>query len=356
MSNRRGFTLIELLVAMASATVLMAGLSSALYIAARGMDLDDGGSARRARADAAVGRLLADARTATRMRTLSSGVIEFDVPDRTGDNVADRLRYAWDGMPGSLLTRELNGGSPITVLQDVRSLSFDSATRTSTVDTTAGSTLTTWPRLGGVLQPAASTTMSIAVSRPTTMVPGDLMVAVLCVEETSTGDIDTPSGWTQVLLRENSGEVTLGVWTRTLMASDPSSFTWSWNSNKDAIGWILVLSNHHRTEPIAATEVAYSTGKSSHPTTPSVTAATGDSLVLRVGAFDKDIVKTVDVTGLPGHTDVWVRSVDNKIAGACGYAVPVGPGAVGTAAFDNKNNSDYVVATIVITPRPAVAP
>ena len=52
----------------------------------------------------------------------------FTVADRTGDSAADTIRYAWSGVAGDPLTRQINAGTAVTVAANVQSLqlSYDS--------------------------------------------------------------------------------------------------------------------------------------------------------------------------------------------------------------------------------------
>lgn len=354
MTRRDAYTLIEMMIALASAGVLMVGISSALYIAAQGMDLDQGASAARGRADAAVGRLLADARTATRFRSATATAVEFDVPDRTGDGAADTLLYAWSGTVGDPLTRTLNGGAAQTVLSDVRSLSFGAPSHAVATPNVTTTPLETWPVLGAGEAPSVvDPGVGITMNTPAGVVPGDLLIGVVA----TTGDeasLIATTGWTKLAEVNNPGYVSLTVWIRTVTTSESATHTWTWTNTESGIGWILPFYNQHASIPVAATEYATATGKSNTPVTPSVTAATNDSFVLRVGAFEKGAVDTTDVTGLPGHSDIWARNVSNILSAACGYVVPITAGATGTAAFGNKNSEEYAVMTIVITPRTPV--
>ncbi len=355
MSQRSAFTLLELMLALASASVLMVGLSSALFIASQGLDLDQGASASLVRSGVAVGRLLADARTATRFRSVTSTAMEFDVADRTGDGAVDRLRYAWDGAAGGPLTRTINGGSPVTLLRDVRSLSFAAPIRAVAAPNVTSTPLRTWPAFRAGDAPIYIKDInSIGITQPASLVPGDLVIAIVGIEKDHTGDMSSSPGWTQLVREHKDDTVTLGVWCRTYAVGDPNVFYCWWSGDKDVMGWMVTFSNHHPTTPVAATEVATLTGDLASPTVPSVTAATANSCLLRVGAFEADKFDVVDVTGLVGHTDVWARNGSGHISVACGYIPSVAAGPTGAASFVLKDKRKFVTASILITPRPPV--
>lgn len=358
MTRRPAYTLLELMVALGSASVLMVGLSSALFIAAQGLDLDQGASASRGRADAVVGRMLADARAATRYRSVAPTAIEFDVADRTGDGAADRLRYEWNGVVGGPLTRTLNGGSPVTLLRDVRALTFGSTTRVVTAQNVMTTPLTTSPIIWGQTAPTTALGVnSLALTTPAKVIPGDLLIALVATtgEQTSV----TAAGWTELCYAasSNNQKVRLSAWLRTVSTTEPGTHSWFWPVTADAIGGMLVVSNHDPTTTVPAGGLATVQNKSHiHPESPSATSVRANSLVLRLGGFGRNQVATADVTGLTGHTNIWARNVSADLAAGWGYTLLPAAGPAGANTFVLGSASSYATITIVISPQVQVGP
>src|SRR5690606_14293632 len=50
--------------------------------------------------------------------------IGFTVPDGNGNGSDDTIAYAWSGVAGAALTRQYNGGTAVTILDNVQSLQF----------------------------------------------------------------------------------------------------------------------------------------------------------------------------------------------------------------------------------------
>lgn len=117
--NRRGYTLIELAVAMASGSVLMIGLSSAVVIALRCSDV----SSMPAPSTLTGSQRLTDMQTelqfALTLTEATSTAITATVPDRNGDAAAETIRYAWSGTTGGSLTRQLNSGTVYTLAENI---------------------------------------------------------------------------------------------------------------------------------------------------------------------------------------------------------------------------------------------
>lgn len=359
--SRVAYTLMELLVASASASVLVAGLSSALFIAAQSMDIDGGKSAQRARADLALERIVSDAQTATRFRELGSKAIEFDVADRDGDQIEETLRYEWSGTAGDPLTRTLNGGSAVNVLRDVQSLYFGWDQRTDATPEVDEEPPTSWPLLEtGEVPTVVISDQQISLSAPTRVVPGDLLLAAVATDKDTSGTMKPPpDGWHELTLvgvpdPVTQDGVTLGVWAHTVSAGDAPTHTWTWSGNETAMGWIIAIHNTDPTEPYNSVGIACDTGFSSTPVAPTATASADNSLVLRIVTADGDFIAEEDVSGLTGYREVWSRNSGNFLSMACGYknAFPVGD--VGTAMFALNGSDDYVTSTVVIRPKTLV--
>ncbi|NOZ41159.1 MAG: hypothetical protein GXP24_13170 [Planctomycetes bacterium] len=119
-----GFTLLELAIASASATVLMVGLSSSLYIAAQSLDVGAGSLVESRTANSALATINRDLQSALTLSELTATSVTMSVPDRNGDNVPETIRYAWAGTAGDPLTQVYNGGTATTLAANVQSFSL----------------------------------------------------------------------------------------------------------------------------------------------------------------------------------------------------------------------------------------
>ncbi|QDV74270.1 hypothetical protein [Botrimarina mediterranea] len=351
---RPAYTLLELMIALGSASVLMAGLSSALFIAAQGLNLDQGASASRGRADAVMGRVLADARTATRFRSVTPTAIELDVADRTGDSAADRLRYEWSGVVGDPLTRTLNGGAAVTLLHDVRALTFESTTRAVATQDVISTGLAMSPIMWSQGTPATATGVTtLALSTPPKVVPGDLMLAMVATtgEQTSV----TAAGWTELCHADNTNnaKLRLSVWQKTAALAEPGVHSWYWPNAADAVGGIAVVSNHNPSVPIAPTGMATRANfTGTNATCPSASVVQNNSIAMRLGAFGG----SVGVSDPSDYNRIWAQSVSGFLTAAWTYSSPISSTATGTASYQLSAPRDYATITIVITPRILVGP
>ena len=128
------FTLVELVVSLAIASVILLGLTSAVFVAARSLPAEDG----------PIDAVIQQSRVATELTTelqharyiveRTATAITFTLADRTGDGIPERIRYAWSGTPGDPLTRQFNDGTVVTVLENVHdfTLTYDLKSLTET--------------------------------------------------------------------------------------------------------------------------------------------------------------------------------------------------------------------------------
>ena len=131
-SQRRGMTMVELLLSLSISTALMAGIASSMVLASRAIPNPDStlvSTLEAYRAAEEMAGNLCTAKTVTE-RTVTS--VAFTVADRDNDTNDETIRYAWSGTPGDPLTRQYNGGTAISIADNVHTLSFRYSVRTRT--------------------------------------------------------------------------------------------------------------------------------------------------------------------------------------------------------------------------------
>ncbi len=136
-----GFTLAELVVAVTITAILMGAMTSAVFIASRAVPPANDPVVATLAAGSELDALADDLRYATVFAVLQPHVVQFTVPDRTGDGAPEDIRYEWSGVPGEPLRRQMNGGAWADVVASVQSLAF--SYNTKAVSTTSKVTGTT---------------------------------------------------------------------------------------------------------------------------------------------------------------------------------------------------------------------
>lgn len=119
--GRRGSTLIETLLSVAIAGLIAAGIQTSLYVSMKGLPNPEGSAQSTIKASKVVDQLSTELESAVYITEHTATTLGFTLPDRDGDGIAERVRYAWTGTPGGPLTRQYNGGT-VTVLSSSVSL------------------------------------------------------------------------------------------------------------------------------------------------------------------------------------------------------------------------------------------
>ncbi len=141
---------------------------------------------------------------------------------------------------------------------------------------------------------------SVTIPTPATNV-GDLLIAAVATDGSTT--ISSPSGWTVINQGSDpNSQVTLGVWWRFAVVSEPASHQFTWTGGQKAYGWMMRFKGQNLASPINTFSSASSSG-SATPTSPAVTTTTNCCLILRLGAFDDSDIN-VDSPGLSGNTPI----------------------------------------------------
>lgn len=130
-SRRRGLTLAELIVSCAATMVLLAGLSSAIFVASSAAS-PNLSAPQATEAALVLDEIAAELRLAKGILEKGSSAVTFSLDDRVTDPdpFDESVRYFWDGTPGGTLSRTYNG---ITTpwLTNVYNFSLQYSTRTA---------------------------------------------------------------------------------------------------------------------------------------------------------------------------------------------------------------------------------
>lgn len=121
---RRGVSLVELLVSLVAASLLMAGLSSAMIIALRASDPDLTLTTEIAEGTRQLTEIQQDLQFARSFTETQTRSITATVADRNSDGATETIRYSWSGTPGDPLMRRINQGTLTAVTANVHQFSI----------------------------------------------------------------------------------------------------------------------------------------------------------------------------------------------------------------------------------------
>ena len=128
---RAGMTLAELSISLGVIATIMVATGSVMVLTGRAVAVTSA-HASEARVDDVVTTFMSDERLALTVTERTATSITFTVADRTGDGIPDQIRYAWSGVAGDPLTRQVNGATPVVVARNVTKFGLSYITKTST--------------------------------------------------------------------------------------------------------------------------------------------------------------------------------------------------------------------------------
>lgn len=138
LTRRRAFTLMEITVSLAVMSILITGLGSAMFVALKVVPTADNAALQTLRGADIAQQIATDLRYATVFQAADPNALSVTVPDRTGDGAPDTIAYSWPGAEGDPVTRSINGGAAVTVLNDVRAFRLDYDSKTVDEDQPGG--------------------------------------------------------------------------------------------------------------------------------------------------------------------------------------------------------------------------
>jgi hypothetical protein len=174
---------------------------------------------------------------------------------------------------------------------------------------------------------------SLTIDVPNTAQAGDLLVAVVCVDDNHA--IAADPDWT-LLDSAQLADVSVGVWYQIVGAGTDASYAFTWTGDEEATGSIMLFTDVDA-DPIGVH--AEATGDSNIATAPAITTTADDALALRLACWGGPGV-TLD--SFPAEHTVIFSLESSNAAGATtaagAFEVAATAGDVGTAAFDMDGN------------------
>jgi hypothetical protein len=357
--RRAGLTLVEMAVALVSSSVLVAGLAGALYVSTQALPPVESVSRQSTTSSTVLCDLISDVSTALSFSERTSRALTFTVPDRDGDNLVETVRYAWSGNAGDPLTYQYNGGTAVTLAEDVQVFNLTALTRELL---TEGASAATPQEV--VLEEFVATKVAgsgannVAATKPSGTVGGNLLIACVSLDGNALSSLTAPSGWTLIHKGpQGVGTVTqtFGVWWKIATDSEPSTYSFTWTPTEQAYAWVMRFSGHDATNPINAA-AAQAGGAILTAPSPAVTTSVANAMVVRLGASD-GIALPVQATSLLLHTYITNDRSSNTSSAACtgtaAYVLQPTIGDSGTSTFIRAASEEYTSVTIAIAPAPA---
>ncbi len=159
--------------------------------------------------------------------------------------------------------------------------------------------------------------LTLTITVPTGTVQGDVMIAGVAVLP-STATITPPAGWTLVRRQNNALSIdnSLAVYWKVAGASEPASYTWSFNTSTGSAGGIQSFSGVEITNPVNVEAGSSTTAATNSFPAPSVTTTVANTMVVTHHAY----ASSTRWIGPTGMTEA-VTAASNAVNNTAGEAI-----------------------------------
>jgi Spherulation-specific family 4 len=180
---------------------------------------------------------------------------------------------------------------------------------------------------------------------------GDVFIAQIVVTGGKTTVINAPSGWNLIRRDDNGITVSSALYYHVFGASEPSSYTWTFNATRAISGGIADFSGVNTTTPVDGMSGAAGSGATM--TAPSVTTNTMSDMLVYFGATGN----VANISAPSGMTRQWsVSSVSTTSFFADNLLKSEGETGSKTATITSGTNASTVSELIALLPQGAVIP
>jgi hypothetical protein len=124
----------------------------------------------------------------------------------------------------------------------------------------------------------------LTINEPASVTQGDLLLANIEVNGGTPANITAPAGWTQILRTDNDTDISIISYWKIAGASEPSTYTWTVDTQTRAEGGITQYSGIDPTNPIDV--AAGNSGFGKVATTSSIMTSTPNEEVVALYGFD----------------------------------------------------------------------
>ena len=349
---RRGIQLLELVISLTTSSILVAGISAAVFMSTRGKELADRGKSE-AQLWMALDRFTTDVAEAKEFFSCTDQSVTFQVADRDGDNVDELLEYSWTP-GGALQYTHGSAGTPIDITQPLDDLTMRWRTSTPQTEDPAESFdpvgqyiyqshRSRWKGDGGFFNFDSGFDNTVTI--PETYMSGDLLVAAITVATAQTDEITANASWNKTFQVEVNN-ISFAVFTTYSPSGGSVTFDWPDKGRSYAVV-------AHFQSPGASgflDDFATSTGTSNSPAAPAATAAHANSLIVRV-LGTRQSSSPEDAANMPDHMPIFFRSgVSSRPLVGMAVRSQVNAGGVPSANFSLGSSQNHVAATLVFAP------
>lgn len=249
--------------------------------------------------------------------------------------------------PGGMTEKSDAGAGNVLgyIATAIQSATGATGTRTSTISTSESN--------GGItvaLRPAASSSSSVTVNKPSGIVNTDVMIAVVAY---ASGTLTTPSSWTNIFTTVGTNG-TVAAYYKVAGGSEPADYTWSINTSGSLSVATVGFYNVNTSTPINISGSQANNTASTTMTAPSVTTTIPETMLLYLGGIADPSGGSTTVLppgGMTEDSDAGAGTVTTYIA----EEIVSSTGATGSRAATISASMRTIAGLVALTPTSAGA-
>lgn len=172
------------------------------------------------------------------------------------------------------------------------------------------------------------TITQLAINKPDSVMPGDVMIAGVAVNGGAPATVTPPSGWNLILRTDNETNVSVLSYWKVVGTTEPSSYTWTINSQTRAVGGITPYSGVDTTNPVDVASGA--SDRSTIAIAPAITTSVDDTEIITLFAYNAGVTngnhfeipvgmnEKYDTTNTPFGPSLASHDMEQAVAGGSG--------------------------------------
>lgn len=195
---------------------------------------------------------------------------------------------------------------------------------------------------------------TLQLSRPGSVAQGDVMLAWVSQR---TDDLPlgsntktVPSGWTQVLTRDDGSTFGTTLYRKVAGSSEPASYTWEFDKAGRAAGTIVAFRGVDTSNPVIASASQLNSANTSH-TAPAVTTTVADSMLVALYAVPAGDTAITTPTGSPAWSSApaaMSTGANGGISTAAAFVLQATAGSSGSKVSSGNPSRQSVGALVAL--------
>ncbi|MEO7335894.1 MAG: hypothetical protein ABIV63_04850, partial [Caldimonas sp.] len=204
---------------------------------------------------------------------------------------------------------------------------------------------------------ASANGTTISVGKPTGVVPGDVMLAIVSQRGTAfpvdQQMVSTPTGWTAVVAKDNTSSLGMAIYVRTASSSEPAAYAWTLGgSDRTEVG-IVAFRGVDPTLPVLGSGAQLNAASTTY-TAPSVSSTVNNAVLAAFYAAPNGNGSINAASGMTLALSAGSAAGPNGVVVGSSHAAQGSTGASGIRVTTSNAALISIGALVALRPSPSV--